>query len=1041
MPRIPGRLRLAVFAALAVVASTVLTDATPPAAAQFSPRLPATQSAGTRVDVGFAHGCAVTPTGGVQCWGMNQFGQLGDGTTTFRETPVTVQLAASARAVAVAVGDRHSCALLATGDVMCWGDDSVGQLGAGAGDDSGGPIGVDLPGANPAVALSAGPLHTCVISHIGSPLCWGQSHSGAVVDAPQPELLPGGAKAVAISTHLHHSCAVTDAGSVSCWGVNTYGQFGTNATSSAFASPSGPVMLAGGQRAVGVSVGEHTTCAVSDTGEAQCWGRNYVGQVGDGTTTDRWVPTPVALPGPSRATAVVAGSLFGCAVLDTGIIACWGDNSRGQHGDTSLAGRVTALATSHQSVCAVLDDGRITCWGDNTYAQLGGGTTGGSSATPTTPRTPGSTHMIAHIGAGSAHSCALNTQGDVWCWGENTLGQLGTGLGDNTTAPGAPVVLPGVQRAKELAVGYQHTCALLTDGNVSCWGSNVSGQVGDNSFIAYTPAQQPVALPGVGRAKAIAAGGEHTCALLVDGDIACWGNNDYGQLGGGAMLGGGAPNLVTLPVAGVKALSVVAGGHHTCAVLTNGVMTCWGYNARSQLGDGTTVNRNSPVTLSVSPAALVVAMAAGHEHTCALLAGGNVTCWGSNQWGQLGVLPSGINVTLTAPTGTVSLPGSLRATAVSAAGFLTCVVLGNGTVNCWGYNGYGAVGDGTWNSPANLPTPGAVHGGGKRIRSLAVGTFHACAVLDDGTATCWGLNDQGQVGDGTTTNRAAPTHITLPEPAAMSADPGDTTVQLTWTEPRSPYGPQTWQVEGSSDDTTWWSATAGPVSAASATLSAVTVSGLTNGTDYRFRIVSTTPVRTATVTLAAMVTPLGAPDSTPPPPPPSPAETLTTEPFDDPTVTPPAPPTAAQIAALPLRTMVDPTTLRVGATVTVAVTGFTPGQTVMVMVASTPQVLDMVTADDDGALRARVLIPSDLGAGEHTLAVWAPDSGVGFRQRFESLDDDPNIAPTPPDPVVDPTGPLPATGTDPHTLLLTALLCCAVGWTLKRRRGAGEATY
>lgn len=851
----PGRGWLAVLTALAVALTSMAADTTFEVAAYYSPRLPATgPTVSSRLDMSVEHGCVVTASGGVQCWGTNTFGQLGDGTTTGRQTPVDVLLPGNVRAVSVAVGWDHSCALLDDGSVTCWGADFVGQLGAGAGDQRPGPVTAVMPANAKAVAITAGTFHTCAVLDTGGATCWGTQNGGAgsggsSSEAPQIVAMPAGTTAVAISAGPTHTCAALDTGEVTCWGSNVFGQFGSGTTTSVTTTPSTPVALANGERAVGVSVGNDTTCALSDTGQVQCWGWNLYGQVGDATTTDRWSPTTVALPGSARAAAVVAGSQFACALLATGTPFCWGDNSRGQHSDGSLTDSVVAMATSHQTVCALLANGTMTCWGDNTFGQLGNDSAGGWLATPTAPRAVGSTTMITRVGVGSAHSCALNTAGHVWCWGDNAFGQLGVEVGGNSLTAGAPVVLPASGRARDIAVGYQHTCALLTEGSVSCWGQNVSGQVG-GIFASHPTPSSPIALPGSGVAQAISAGGEHTCALLTDGDIACWGDNAYGQLGGGAMVGGGAPNLVVLPAGGVKALRVAAGGFHTCALLTNGVMTCWGNNIWSQLGDGTTTNRSLPVTLSPSPASLVVAVDTGWQHSCALLAGGGITCWGSNQWGQLGTAPSGAQVTITAPAGPVALPGSRKATTLTVGATHTCALLGDGTASCWGYNASGQLGDGTWNSPVNSPIAGALHATGVRIQSLSAGTFHTCAVLSDGTATCWGLNDRGQVGDGTTTNRPSPTAVTLTPPTTMTASAGDTAVHVTWSEPASPFLPQTWTIEGSTDDTTWWTATTTVVSP-----TGTTVSGLTNGTSYRFRAMSTTPVRTATVTLAATVSP------------------------------------------------------------------------------------------------------------------------------------------------------------------------------------------
>lgn len=249
-----------------------------------------------RLAVGFSHGCAVTPGGGVDCWGENRVGQLGDGTTTSSSTPVAVVLPTGWHAVAVALGENHTCALLADGQVACWGYDAVGALGAGAGIQGPAPVLVALPTHRSAVAIAAGENHTCAVLDNGEVVCWGAENNGelgqgttfAVYDTPLAVLMPNATAAVAISVSRTHSCALLATGSITCWGSNQYGQFGAGVTSSASATPSTPVSLAGGEPATRLTVGDDVTCAVSHRGLVNCWGRNHLSQLGDGTSTDRW---------------------------------------------------------------------------------------------------------------------------------------------------------------------------------------------------------------------------------------------------------------------------------------------------------------------------------------------------------------------------------------------------------------------------------------------------------------------------------------------------------------------------------------------------------------------------------------------------------------------------------------------------------------------------------------------------------------------------------------------------------------------------------
>src|SRR5438445_624252 len=242
------------------------------------------------------------------------------------------------------------------------------------------------------------------------------------------------------------------------------------------------------------------------------------------------------------------------------------------------------------------------------------------------------------VAAGGLHTCMRLPDGTVQCWGRNNFGQLGNGDG-NLTSSSVPVAVRGLTTATGVVTGDAHTCALLGDGTVQCWGVGDSGQRGDGTFNNI--ASVPVAVVGMGgaghltNALAVAARGYHSCALLGDGTVRCWGRNDEWQLGDATTTGRPAP----MQVAGIAgALAVGGGDHHTCALLADGTVQCWGRNLEGQLGDGTTTSSSTPVRVGGITGA--VAVSAGILHTCALLANGTVKCWGAvgpnNDFGQLG---------------------------------------------------------------------------------------------------------------------------------------------------------------------------------------------------------------------------------------------------------------------------------------------------------------------------------------------------------------------------------------------------------------------
>ena len=339
----------------------------------------------------------------------------------------------------------------------------------------------------------------------------------------------------------------------------------------------------------------------------------------------------------ASATSVVVGSYHTCALTADGGVKCWGDNRYGALGDgttanratpgdvSGLAGGVTAIATGYYHTCALMDafhGGGVKCWGYNSAGQLGDGSFT-DSATPVL--VDGSENDgVTALAAGYGHTCALTTGGVVKCWGPRNY----------ASTPGDVNGLPSGVLA--LAAGGYHTCALmdaLQGGGVKCWGYNTDGQLGDGTFI---DSATPVDVVGSenDEVTALAAGGSHTCALTMGGGVKCWGSNHFGQLGDGTTNWRPTPVLVLgLPSGGVTAIAAGGGGDHTCALMTGGGVKCWGANGAGQLGDGTPTDRTTPVDVFGLENGGVTAIAAGGGHTCALMTGGGVKCWGSN-YGQ-----------------------------------------------------------------------------------------------------------------------------------------------------------------------------------------------------------------------------------------------------------------------------------------------------------------------------------------------------------------------------------------------------------------------
>ncbi len=353
---------------------------------------------------------------------------------------------------------------------------------------------------------------------------------------------------------------------------------------------------------------------------------------------------------------------------------------------------------------------------------------------------------------------------------------IATDLPDNALAEQASE--PTSPAAGRLDAGKYHTCAILFDSTVRCWGYGGSGQLGygntDTVGDDETPASAgPVNLGGHG-AKAIAAGDYHTCALLDDGSVRCWGYGGDGRLGYGNTKDVSDPSSVG-PVdlgLGRSAIAITAGAAHTCAILDDGSVRCWGYGGggrakdgrlgygnNNNVGDTQTPGSVAPVKLGAGRTAK--AITAGGAHTCALLDNGNVRCWGGGGFPVDGRLGYGntdfIGDDETPDTvGPVNLGPGRTAQAISAGDAHTCAILDNGSVRCWGYGGYGRLGYGNVNTIGDDETPDTVGpvnlGPGRTAQAISAGGTHTCARLDDNSVRCWGYGANGRLGYGNTAN-------------------------------------------------------------------------------------------------------------------------------------------------------------------------------------------------------------------------------------------------------------------------------------------------
>ena len=346
------------------------------------------------------------------------------------------------------------------------------------------------------------------------------------------------------------------------------------------------------------------------------------------------------------------------------------------------------------------------------------------------------------VAVGFLHTCALLSDATVECWGDNSSNQLGDGT---TTPTAAPQPVPGLSGATAITAGDSHTCALMLDGTVQCWGDNSDGRSANGTNLT---APTPVTVPNLTGVTAIAAGADATCAIVGGGSVACWGRNLEGDLG--ALVGDQSTPFMVPGVSGATSISMAS--DHACVVINDGTVVCWGGNAYGELGLGTTGFSSGAV--SVPGLSGVSVISAGQQHTCAVLNTGEVLCWGS-----FSPLSSGLPTDETGsfpPSSSTPTPmvDSSGAAVSGAAGIVSspdttnsCALLATGGVTCWGddFNGEFGNGTGLISFGAAVPEP-SLDG----VESLSIGYTHGCGTYHDGHLECWGNQQGGMLGNNQT---------------------------------------------------------------------------------------------------------------------------------------------------------------------------------------------------------------------------------------------------------------------------------------------------
>jgi len=696
------------------------------------PTEPAPTTCTSAVSAGIDHSCAIRDTDGtVWCWGRNNQGQLGNNTTTDSNIPVQTEGITDAKSVVT--GYDFTCAIVGSDrNVLCWGANDSGQLGDNSMTGSRTPVQAGtLSGIE---QITVGYNHTCSRDGAGTVSCWGANSFNQLGDGSQSShrtpVAVSGVTATAIAATDDSTCAV-DNKQLVCWGENSSGMFMNGTTD----NPPTPLASTLVSDVAGVALGEDHLCIFNGSGEVLCAGTNADGELGNGTTGGD-VSTPVLAPIPEKVIALSLGPRHSCAVDDQGGAWCWGDDEGklglGRQFDFVSSPVLTefedveSISAGDDHTCARSHSGAIACAGFNGFGQLGNG----SRITQGSPIPVPDLTNVTGIAVGGDFSCALEGNGAVSCWGNGEEGELGDG-GFHVRPKPAPAIATGV---KKLIGGGDHVCAILMDDTVSCWGRGSSGQLGTGDTSSRGA---PLAIAGLTGVVQLAAGDNHTCAVTAS-TLTCWGANGSGQLGDTGvdpeLTPTAVPNFLDGP-----AKAVAAGGSHTCAIDSLGEVQCWGSNSVGQLGDNTQSGNSVPVKVVLKAGGLlqgVEAISARGSKTFAL-AGGKIFAWGFGCNDLLGSFDADCSATLAA----VEVADIDTATEVSGGYTSSCAIKSDGSVACWGQNYFGQIGDGTYNQTTPVSIVGVT------ASDVSAGGEHACAVTTGKTAVCWGGDYTGQLGD------------------------------------------------------------------------------------------------------------------------------------------------------------------------------------------------------------------------------------------------------------------------------------------------------
>ena len=791
------------------------------------------------VSLGSNHSAALTSLGRIYTWGDNSFGQLGDQTIVDKLVPVDIttqfNLEEDERITSITLGDNHSAVLTSNGRIFTWGINDFGQLGNQTIINSNIPVDitafVDLEPNEVITNISLGRNHTAILTSTGRIFTWGDNTFGQLGNGTQTESLTPieitsefdlviGEMISSLSLGRNHSAALTSTGRIFTWGDNSFGRLGdgTTLSKSRPTEITSQFNLLSGEIIQNVFLGDLHSAALTSIGRLFTWGNNTYGQLGDGTTTHRAMPTDIKnqfiLENDEVILNVSLGANHSSVLTSNNRMFIWGNNIYGQLGDSTTTNKVipfnltnqfnlvmgesileVELGANHSSI--ITTNGKVFIWGYNEFGQLGDGTISNKSVPIEVEK------QVPYLSAIEVYDYGLTTpeylpvnEGyDFIGWYTDI--EL-TDLYDFNTMPAtdinlyarweinqydinyyiytnydplALITLYPNEVIESVSLGDLHSSALTSSGRVFTWGWNVYGQLGDstitNKFAPVDITNQFVLYEGE-TIVSISLGANHSAALTSLGRIFTWGANGYGQLGDSTTTQKNAPTDITNQfnlAIDEFIIDVSLGYAHSSAITSNGRMFTWGWNIYGQLGDGTINDRLSPTEITsqfnLLPDEKMISTSLGTNHSAALTSAGRMFTWGWNFYGQLG---DGTTTQINTPieiTHEFTLETGELIKSISLGDLHSAVLTSTGRLFTWGANSYGQLGDGT-NTQRTTPTEITSNfslEAEEIIESISLGSSHSAVLTSLNNIFIWGYNDYGQLGDSSTTHKNLPVNI------------------------------------------------------------------------------------------------------------------------------------------------------------------------------------------------------------------------------------------------------------------------------------------